>query len=67
MAKDGAQPAGLRIRGKTEPPLTFWLVDSDEAGQGGVINKGVAEALIPAGCWPARSPASSAREGKAKP
>jgi exodeoxyribonuclease V beta subunit len=48
-AKVGAQPAGLSIRGKTEPPLTFWLVDSDETGEGGLINKGEAEALISVG------------------
>ena len=34
----------MTIRGKTESPLHFWLVNS---GDGGLINKGEAEALIP--------------------
>jgi exodeoxyribonuclease V beta subunit len=44
VAEEGGTHALLAIRGKMESPLHFWLVDS---GDGGLINKGEAEALIP--------------------
>ena len=39
----GAQPASLTIQGHSESALHFWLVES---GDGGLINKGEAEASI---------------------
>ena len=41
---EGGTPSFLTIRGKMESPLQFWLVPSAD---GGLINKGEAEALIP--------------------
>ncbi len=44
VAEEGGAQSFLTIRGKREPPLHFWQVNS---GDGGLINKGEAEALIP--------------------
>ena len=44
VAEEGGTQSFLTIRGKAESPLHFWLVNS---GDGGLINKGEAEALIP--------------------
>ena len=44
VAEERGTQSFLTIRGKTETPLHFWMVHS---GDGGLINKGEAEALIP--------------------
>ena len=44
VAEERGIQSFLTIQGKTESPLHFWLVNS---GDGGLINKGDAEALIP--------------------
>lgn len=44
VAEEGGTQSFLTIRGKRESPLHFWLVNS---GDGGLINKGEAEDLIP--------------------
>ena len=44
VAEERGTQSFLTIQGKTEAPLHFWMVHS---GDGGLINKGEAEALIP--------------------
>ena len=43
VAKEEGIQSFLTVQGRTEPPLHFWQVHS---GDGGIINKGEAEALI---------------------
>jgi exodeoxyribonuclease V beta subunit len=47
VPKEGKDHESLKVNGKAEPPFHLWFVDSNEAGDGGVINKGVAYDLIP--------------------
>jgi exodeoxyribonuclease V beta subunit len=47
VPKEGKAQDPLVTNDKTEPPFHLWFVDSNEVGDGGVINKGVAYELIP--------------------
>jgi exodeoxyribonuclease V beta subunit len=47
VPKEGKDQESLIENGKSEPPFHLWFVDSNEAREGGVINKGVAYDLIP--------------------
>ncbi|MBP1723654.1 MAG: exodeoxyribonuclease beta chain, partial [Deltaproteobacteria bacterium] len=44
---EGKDHEPLNVNGKAEPPFHLWFVDSNEVGEGGMINKGVAYELIP--------------------
>jgi exodeoxyribonuclease V beta subunit len=47
VPKEEKEPEFLSEKGRSEPPFHLWFVDSKEAGEGGVINKGVAYERIP--------------------
>ncbi len=47
VPKEGKDPESLKVNGQAEPPFHLWFVDSNEVGEGGIINKGVAYELIP--------------------
>jgi exodeoxyribonuclease V beta subunit len=47
VPKEGKDHEPLKVNDRAEPPLHLWFVDSNEVGDGGIINKGVAYELIP--------------------